>query len=128
LGIGAATLDWVGVSSYLGSPLVTHWFSIVNIGIGFFLFIYVFIPLSYWKFDIYNARRLPIFSSQLFTDTGQKYNTTQIITPEFDLNIEAYDKYNKLYLSTIFSFSTGFGFARIVATLAHVILFKGRFS
>ena len=63
LGIGAVTLNWAGVSSYLGSPLVTPWFSIVNIGIGFFLFIYVFLPLSYWKFDIYNAKRFPIFSS-----------------------------------------------------------------
>ena len=126
LGIGAVTLDWAGVSSYLGSPLVTPWFSIVNIGIGFFLFIYVFIPLSYWKFDIYNAKRFPIFSSQLFTDAGQKYNTTRILTPEFGLNIDAYNNYSKLYLSTFFAFSTGFGFARIAATLTHVILFNGK--
>ncbi|GLJ41294.1 hypothetical protein SUGI_0854740 [Cryptomeria japonica] len=125
LGIGAVTLDWAGISSYLGSPLVTPWFSIVNIGIGFFLFVYIFIPLSYWKFDIYNARTFPIFSSQLFTATGQKYNTTLILTPDFDLDIDAYNEYSKLYLSTFFAFSTGFGFARIAATLTHVLLYNG---
>ncbi|KAJ7562770.1 hypothetical protein O6H91_03G084200 [Diphasiastrum complanatum] len=125
LGVGATTLDWAGISSYLGSPLVTPWFSIVNIGIGFVLFLYIVIPATYWE-NVYSARTFPIFSSQLFTSHGQKYNTSHIMTPQFELDLGAYEKYGKLHLSTFFALSTGFGFARIAATLTHVILFNGK--
>ncbi|XP_059663535.1 oligopeptide transporter 3-like [Cornus florida] len=125
LGVGAFTLDWAGITAYHGSPLVTPWSSIVNVGIGFIMFIYIIIPLCYWKFDTFDSRKFPIFSNQLFTTTGNKYDTTKILTPNYDLNIAAYDSYGKLYLSPLFALSIGSGFARFTATLTHVALFHG---
>ncbi|KAK3218773.1 hypothetical protein Dsin_012743 [Dipteronia sinensis] len=125
LGIGAFTLDWAGISAYHGSPLVTPWTSILNVGVGFVMFIYIIVPLCYWKFDTFDSRKFPIFSNQLFTTSGHKYDTTKILTPQYDLNIDAYNSYGKLYLSPLFALSIGSGFARFTATLTHVALFHG---
>ncbi|XP_039130641.1 oligopeptide transporter 3 [Dioscorea cayenensis subsp. rotundata] len=125
LGVGAFTLDWAGISAYHGSPLVTPFSSILNVAVGFIMFIYIIVPLCYWKFDTFDARKFPIFSNQLFTTTGQKYDTTKILTPDFDLNVAAYENYGKLYLSPLFALSIGSGFARFTATITHVLLFHG---
>jgi len=125
LGLGAFSFDWAGISAYHGSPLVTPWFSILNVAVGFVIFIYIIIPLSYWKYEIFDARKFPIFSSDLFTKTGHKYDTTRILTPQFNLNESAYNDYGKLYLTPLFALSIGSGFARIAATFTHVLLFNG---
>ncbi|KAF6145702.1 hypothetical protein GIB67_010663, partial [Kingdonia uniflora] len=70
-------------------------------------------------------RKFPIFSNQLFTTTGKKYDTTKVLSPHYDINIAAYDNYGKLYLSPLFALSIGSGFARFTATLTHVALFHG---
>ncbi|RZS07975.1 hypothetical protein BHM03_00038892 [Ensete ventricosum] len=122
LGVGAFTLDWAGISAYHGSPLVAPWFSILNTAVGFVMFIYIIVPLCYWKFNTFDARKFPIFSNQLFTATGQKYDTTKILTPNFDLNVAAYESYGKLYLSPLFALSIGSGFARFTATIVTQVL------
>ncbi|XP_048132102.1 oligopeptide transporter 3-like isoform X2 [Rhodamnia argentea] len=126
LGVGAFTFDWAGISAYHGSPLVTPWSSIVNVGVGFIMFIYIIVPLCYWKYNTFDARKFPIFSNQLFRSNGHKYDTTKVLTPQFELNVPAYDDYGKLYLSPLFALSIGSGFARFTATLTHVALFHGR--
>ncbi|KAK4439468.1 Oligopeptide transporter 3 [Sesamum alatum] len=125
LGVGAFTLDWAGISAYHGSPLVTPFSSILNVMIGFIMFIYIIVPICYWKFNTFDARKFPIFSNQLFTSSGHKYDTTKILTPQYELNIPAYEQYSKLYLSPLFALSIGSGFARFTATLTHVALFHG---
>ncbi|KAI3878438.1 hypothetical protein MKX03_000840 [Papaver bracteatum] len=131
LGIGAFTLDWAGISSYHGSPLITPWVSIVNIAVGFIMFIYIIIPICYWK---YNTPSFSMFSNKLFTSTGQIYDTKKILKPDYHLNVAAYENKNtivpynidgKLYLGPLFAFSIGSGFARFSATIVHVALFHG---
>ncbi|XP_023520807.1 oligopeptide transporter 3-like [Cucurbita pepo subsp. pepo] len=126
LGLGAFSFDWAGISAYHGSPLVTPWSSILNVGVGFVMFIYIILPVCYWKFNTFDARKFPIFSNKLFTRTGHKYDITKVLTPKFDLNVAAYNNYSKLYLSPLFALSIGSGFARFTATLTHVALFHGR--
>ncbi|XP_022973099.1 oligopeptide transporter 3-like [Cucurbita maxima] len=126
LGLGAFSFDWAGISAYHGSPLVSPWSSILNVGVGFVMFIYIVLPVCYWKFNTFDAHKFPIFSNKLFTRTGQKYDTTKVLTPEFELNVGAYNNYGKLYLSPLFALSIGSGFARFTATLTHVALFHGR--
>ncbi|XP_057854440.2 oligopeptide transporter 3 isoform X2 [Cryptomeria japonica] len=125
LGFGALSFDWAGISAYHGSPLVTPWFSILNVTVGFVMFIYIVIPISYWKYNVFESRKFPIFSSHLFTANGKKYDTTRILTPRYDLDVKAYHEYGKIYLSPLFALSIGSGFARIAATITHVILFNG---
>ncbi|XAR73036.1 hypothetical protein NMG60_11019887 [Bertholletia excelsa] len=126
LGLGALTLDWTAVASFLFSPLISPFFSIVNVLIGYTLIIYVAIPISYWGLDWYNAQRFPIFSSHLFTAQGQKYNISAIVNDKFEIDLPQYKKQGRIHLSMLFALTYGFGFATIASTLTHVALFYGR--
>lgn len=126
LGIGAFTLDWTTVASFLFSPLVSPFFAIVNVFIGYALIIYFVMPISYWGMNLYNAKTFPIFSADLFTSQGQLYNITQIVNEKFELDLPEYEKLGRIHLSTFFALTYGFGFATIASTVSHVALFYGR--
>ncbi|KAJ4746417.1 oligopeptide transporter [Rhynchospora pubera] len=126
LGLGAFTLDWSAVSSFLFSPLVCPFFAIANIFVGFALFMYVIIPVSYWGLDLYKAKTFPIFSSHLFTGNGSRYDIEAIVNQKFELDLNAYENQGKIHLSTFFALSYGLSFATIASTLTHVCLFYGR--
>ncbi|XBI76496.1 hypothetical protein VPH35_069725 [Triticum aestivum] len=124
LGIGAIGLDWASISSYLGSPLVSPWFATVNVAAGFFIIMYVITPIGYW-FNFYKARTFSIFSADLFTSTGQKYNISAIVDDHFHFDTEAYERNGPLYLSTLLAITYGVSFASLTATIVHVLLFHG---
>ncbi|WOL19524.1 hypothetical protein Cni_G28322 [Canna indica] len=126
LAVGAFTLDWATVASFLGSPLVSPFFAIFNIFIGFVIYVYVAIPVAYWGLDLFNAKTFPIFSRKLFTDNGQLYDISAIVNDRFEIDMVAYEKRGKINLSMFFSLTYGFGFAAIAATLSHVFFFYGR--
>jgi len=86
LGVGALTLDWSTVSSFLLSPLICPFFVVVNVFVAFALIMYVVIPIAYWGLNAYNAKTFPIFSSDLFTAQGQEYNITLIVNKNFELH------------------------------------------
>ncbi|CAN6859718.1 unnamed protein product [Brassica oleracea] len=126
LGLGAFTLDWTAVASFLFSPLISPFFAIANVFIGYVLLIYIVLPLSYWGFDAYNATRFPIFSSHLFTSVGQTYDIPAIVNDKFELDLAKYEQQGRINLSTFFAMTYGLGFATIASTLTHVALFYGR--
>ncbi|KAA0038648.1 oligopeptide transporter 4-like [Cucumis melo var. makuwa] len=126
LGFGSFSLDWSTVASFLGSPLITPFFAVVNIFVGYVVLIYVVIPTAYWGLNVFNAKTFPIFSSDLFTSSGQEYDITSIVDNNFELNTDAYGQVGRVNLSSFFAITYGFGFAAIAATLTHVALFHGR--
>ena len=65
LGLGSFGLDWSTVAGFLGTPLATPGFAIINILVGFMLFVYIIIPIAYWS-NAYDAKKFPIFSSNTF--------------------------------------------------------------
>ncbi|CAO2170297.1 unnamed protein product [Urochloa humidicola] len=126
LGLGAFTLDWTAVSSYLYSPLVSPFFATANVLAGFVLFMYVIVPAAYWGLDLYNARRFPIFSSHLFTFAGKGYDINAIVNDRFEIDMDAYQRQGRINMSTQFALSYGLSFAAIAATITHVALFHGK--
>ncbi|XP_030518604.1 oligopeptide transporter 4-like [Rhodamnia argentea] len=126
LGVGALTLDWSTVASFLFSPLICPFFAIVNVFVGFALIMYVVIPIAYWGLNSYNAKTFPIFSSDLFTAQGQEYNISLIVNKKFQLDEVEYAQQGRIHLSMFFALTYGFGFATIASTLSHVALFYGR--
>ncbi|XP_030454602.1 oligopeptide transporter 4-like [Syzygium oleosum] len=126
LGVGALTLDWTAVASFLFSPLICPFFAIVNVFVGFALIVYVVIPIAYWRLNSYNAKTFPIFSSDLFTAQGQEYNISLIVNKKFQLDEAEYAQLGRIHLSMFFALTYGFGFATIASTLSHVALFYGR--
>lgn len=126
LGLGAFTLDWAAVASFLFSPLICPFFAIFNVFIGFIVMVYVVTPLTYWGLNLYNAKNFPIFSSNLYMANGTRYDITAIVDDKFELDLAAYQNAGRINLSTFFAVSYGFGFAAIAATLSHVFFFYGR--
>ena len=126
LGVGSIGLDWSTVAGFLGTPLATPLFAIINILVGFIVFVYVVIPIAYWS-NAYDAKKFPIFSSHTYDHTGQPYNISRILNEKaFDIDRAAYDSYSKLYLSVLFAFTYGLSFATLTATITHVALFNGK--
>ncbi|KAI3699360.1 hypothetical protein L2E82_43616 [Cichorium intybus] len=127
LGLGAMGLDWSSISSYLGSPLASPWFATVNIAVGYGLVTYIITPLAYW-FNVYDARRFPIFSDDLFTFSGQSYNTSAIVNANFHFDSDAYEQEGQIYLCIFLTMTYAFSFACLSATVVHVFVFHGRYQ
>ncbi|CAN6812796.1 unnamed protein product [Brassica oleracea] len=127
LGIGSFGLDWSTVAGFLGSPLAVPFFAIANFFAGFFIFLYILLPIFYWS-NAYDAQKFPFYTSQTFEQTGYSYNITRILNEkDFDINLDAYNDYSKLYLSVMFALLYGLSFASLFATISHVALYDGKF-
>ncbi|XP_007018304.2 PREDICTED: oligopeptide transporter 2 [Theobroma cacao] len=126
IGIGSFAIDWSVIASFLGSPLVTPFFAIVNIFVGYALFMYIILPIAYWGVNVYNAKNFPIFSSHLFNHKGEPYNVSEIVNDKFEIELPAYEQQGRVNLSVFFSLTYGIGFAAIIATLSHVAVFNGK--
>ena len=126
LGVGSFGLDWATVAGFLGTPLSTPAFAIVNIMAGFFLIVYVIVPAAYWT-DAYGARRFPIISSHVFMANGSRYDVDKVLDPRtFQFSQAGYDGAGQINLSIFFAFTYGLSFATLAATLSHVALYHGR--
>ncbi|EXB64605.1 Oligopeptide transporter 1 [Morus notabilis] len=126
LGVGSFALDWSTVASFLGSPLATPGFAIVNIMVGFCITLYILIPIAYWT-NAYQAKRFPIFSSHVFDANGTQYDVSVVLNETtFAFNQQGYDDYSKINLSIFFVYAYGLSFATLAASLSHVALFHGR--
>lgn len=125
LGLGAIGLDWSSISSYLGSPLASPWFATANIAVGYITCVYIVTPIMY-GLNVFKARTFPIFSDELFTSKGQVYNISTIIDSNFHIDLDAYEREGRLYITTLFATTYGFSFACLTATIVHVILFHGK--
>ena len=125
-GLGAFGLDWSTVAGFLGSPLATPGFAIVNILVGFVFFFYVVTPILYWS-NAYDARKFPLISSHTFDSMGKTYNISRVLDETtFTLDQEGYNNYSKLYLSILFALNYGLSFVVLTATISHVVLFHGK--
>ncbi|KAI9102252.1 hypothetical protein K1719_023454 [Acacia pycnantha] len=126
LGIGSFGLDWNTVAGFLGSPLASPGFVVVNVLGGFFLFLYIAVPIAYW-YNAYEAKKFPLFSSHTFDSTGAIYNVTRVLNQAtFGTDIDEYNSYSKLHLSVLFALKYGLSFATLTATISHVLLFHGK--
>ncbi|GFP93471.1 oligopeptide transporter 5 [Phtheirospermum japonicum] len=125
LGLGSFAFDWSTVAGFLGSPLATPGFAIVNMLVGFVLVVYVMLPIAYWT-NSYDAKKFPIISSHVFDANGEAYNISAILIEKtFEFNRVGYDDYSKVNLSVFFVLAYGLSFASLAATVSHVALFHG---
>ncbi|KAK8939734.1 Oligopeptide transporter 5 [Platanthera guangdongensis] len=117
LGIVAFAVDWSAVAGFLGSPLATPGFAIINVMFGFIMVVE----------QCVSCQELPIFSSNVYMGNGTLYNVNQILNQKtFSLNQEKYDEAGPINLSIFFVITYGLSFATLAATLSHVSLFHGR--
>ncbi|XP_074591008.1 oligopeptide transporter 5-like [Curcuma longa] len=126
LGVGSIAFDWA-TASVLGSPIAAPTFVLFNVLASFVIFVYIVRPLCYWT-NVYDARRFTFLTSHLFEGSGRPYDLNRVLDPKtFTFNVEAYENYSDIYISTFFAISYGIGFATLTATLSHVLLFDGQY-
>ncbi|KAI1313823.1 hypothetical protein EDD11_002491 [Mortierella claussenii] len=123
LGIGTIALDWSAASYYV-QPLVTPWFAQVNILVGFILVAWVMVPWAYYT-DLWKSKNYPILSPGLFREDGSPYNKSLILTDNV-LDEAKYVAYGPVRMDSFFALTYGVGFAGLMATVVHVILYNGQ--
>ncbi|KAJ7498737.1 OPT oligopeptide transporter [Mycena latifolia] len=121
LGMGLLTFDWAQIA-YIGSPLATPWWAEANIAAGFVFFFWILTPALYFT-NTWYSKYMPISSGGSFDNTGAKYNVSAILTADSTFDLESYEAYSPLFLSTTFAISYGLSFASITATITHAFLF-----
>ncbi|EXV01840.1 OPT oligopeptide transporter [Metarhizium robertsii] len=120
LGIVPVTFDWLTVSSWLGSPLESPAFAILNVAFGLFICLVGAAGLVWAGPDYY--RYLPISNFDRYAGV---YNTSRILNANFTINEAAYHEYSPILLGANFSLSYGMGFAGLISTIVHVVVFYG---
>ncbi|RDW75767.1 putative small oligopeptide opt family protein [Coleophoma crateriformis] len=124
-GLIPITFDWNGVIGYVTSPLPYPLFTIVNTVIGVVVFFLIGgLGIKYtgaWYTDY-----LPISSTHAFDNTGARYNTTRILTPDKLLDVEAYRAYSPIFLATFFTICYGMSFATLSAIIVHTAIFHSQ--
>lgn len=122
-GLMPMSLDWSTVTAFLQSPLQTPAFAILNVCAGICFMAIGAAGLAFAGPEYY--RYLPISANQNFDRYAEPYQTARILTKEFTVNETAYQAYSPIILGPTFSLSYGMGFAGLMATVMHVILFYG---
>lgn len=90
------TFDWNNLS-VLANPLAIPAFNTINnafgVAIGFFAIIGIYYSNYYW------SAYLPINSSATFSNTGDRYDVSQVMNEKGELDIEKYQKYGPPFYS-----------------------------
>lgn len=119
------TFDWTQISGFNFSPLIAPWYGIANTLLGMVLFFWITTMGLHFSGSYY-AKYLPISDSNSYDNTGQIYNVSRILTPDYTFNEQKYKEYSPLFLSTTFMLTYGLSFATMIAVLVHAGLFHGK--
>lgn len=119
------TFDWTYISGYIYSPLISPWHATANILISTVLWFQIVSAAIHYSGTWY-SKYLPMSDFASYDNTASPYNVSSILTPDFKLDVAAYEAYSPLYLSTTFSLCYGLSFATLSSLLVHVGLFYGK--
>ncbi|KAI0762717.1 OPT oligopeptide transporter [Fomes fomentarius] len=120
LGLGFLTFDW-SMISWLGSPLVSPWWTEVNVFLAFVVMYWIIAPIMYFKNFLFTGY-FPISSAGAFDRTGAPYDISAVITPDGFFDEEKYKAYSPLYMSATLMLAYGTQFAVITAVVVHTFL------
>ena len=118
------TVDWSQITGYLSSPLMTPFWAIANVFVGFVFWIWFVTPILHFT-NVWYGKYMPISTSVSYDNTGHKYNFTNILNDQFEFDLGKYKAYSPLFLGTTFALSYGLSFASLASVLVHVCLFQG---
>lgn len=119
------TFDWTVVTGWLLSPLIPPWHAIANTMVGMVSFYWI-ITLAVHYAGGWYAEYLPISDNTVYDNMGLEYDVNRVLTPEYTLDVEAYNNYSPLFLSTTFALSYGVSFATVISLLVHTALYNGK--
>jgi OPT family oligopeptide transporter len=118
------TLDWSQVTGFLSSPLMTPFWAIANIFIGFAFWIWFITPILHFT-NVWYGKYMPISSTRAYDNTGAPYKVLNVLNEKFEFDLAKYKTYSPLFLGTTFALAYGLSFASIASVLVHTYLFHG---
>ncbi|RXW18921.1 hypothetical protein EST38_g6931 [Candolleomyces aberdarensis] len=119
LGMSMLTFDW-NMIAFIGSPLVTPWWSEMNTAAAFILMFWIVAPILYFS-NVWQSSHFPISSYLAWDNTGNMYNARAILTDGvFDQ--AKFDAYSPLYMSITLALAYGIAFAAFPAVFVHTFL------
>ncbi|SPQ22322.1 ba9f9298-0c3e-4ebf-8cd9-b40bdfe8c54c [Thermothielavioides terrestris] len=119
------TFDWTQISGFVGSPLIPPWHAIANTMVGVVLFFVILASVLHYSGAWY-SQYLPMSDSNTYDNTGRQYNVSRILSADYTLDVEAYNNYSPLFLSTTFAISYGLSFAAITSLIVYTYLHHGK--
>lgn len=126
LGFSPITFDWSQISYANNSPLLIPISSHFNTILGWLLF-YGILPLILYYRNIMDFGYLPISSSLIFDNKGQKYNGSRVLDPiTKSLDVSKYKEYSPPFLATTYAITYALSFAVLSSSVVHVILYHGK--
>ncbi|POR37850.1 Sexual differentiation process protein isp4 [Tolypocladium paradoxum] len=114
------TLDW-NIATYLGDPIVTPLFTLMNFSAGMAIMGFVVAPVLYFG-NVWNGGYLPINSNKVYDNTGRFYEIHRILGPDFTIDEAAYRAYSVPWLSTTQVLNLVSYFTLYVAVPFHMLL------
>lgn len=119
LGMSMLTFDW-SMIAFIGSPLVTPWWSEMNTGIAFIIMFWIVAPIVYFT-NSFNAAHFPLSSYLAWDNTGAPFSAKAIVTNGvFDQ--AKYSAYSPVFLSTTLILAYGISFASFPSVFVHTFL------
>ena len=142
LGMGVFVFDW-GQIAYIGSPLITPWWAIVNIFAGFVFFYWLLTPILYytnvspqlkaclrvillrlWQF--WNFAYMPIWSTDVYDRYGEAYDIDSVLDSSRRFNATAYEEYSPLFMNITYITIYSIAFTLSTAAIVHTALYHGQ--
>ncbi|GAO19985.1 uncharacterized protein UV8b_03347 [Ustilaginoidea virens] len=93
------TLDW-NIATYLGDPIITPLFTIMNLAAGMALTGFLVAPFLYFN-NVWNGAHLPINTNKIYDNKGNVYNVHRVLKADMTLDQAAYRNYSIPWLSTM---------------------------
>ncbi|KAI0793278.1 OPT oligopeptide transporter [Abortiporus biennis] len=124
LGMGFLTFDW-SMISWVSDPLVSPWWSELNVFAGFVFFMWILTPILYFK-NVFFSKFMPVSAAIAFDNTGAPYDVTAILNDEGIFDEEKYKAYSPLYMPTAFAMAYAAEFASFTSMIVHVFLWYRR--
>ncbi len=124
LGLSVLTFDWQQIS-YVGSPMITPWWAVCNIMIGFTVLVLIAFPALYFS-NTWNFGYFPILGSTAYDRFGKRYQIPAVLDPStFTLDKDQYEAYSPLYIPVNYFIVYWAGLAMASAMLVHTALYYG---
>lgn len=123
LGMGVLTFDW-SMIAFLGSPLVTPWWSQMNTAVSFVFWFWIIVPIWYFT-NTFNTGYFPISSYFAWDNTGARYNAREIVSDGL-FDVERYRAYSPVFMSATLVMAYALSFASFASVFVHTLLWFRR--
>ncbi|KAK0551491.1 hypothetical protein OC846_003269 [Tilletia horrida] len=121
LGMGLLTFDWAQIS-YITLPMVTPWFTNLQVLISFVFWMWFIAPILYYK-NFKNTAYLPLVDNRIYDNTATPYSTKEVFTADGHFNATAYNEYSQQFLPVVTMINFGLQFASVASIFSHVFMY-----